>query len=344
MDMLLNFLKIGKSELRRMLGDEIRKTYVYEQNPSFCEKYCSEYQEGKCTQCAYLRKKYINEVDRYKLYGFSEGDRFLYLPKNAVKLFLVLHGLPIQPLDESGVIFNVRIYRIAKLLGCHVKTVRASMKLLQQKHFIDFYTGHRRGQYTFVLPQYKHYFLQADKGGAGYLELSKEDLIYLLKITDVNSLRLELARLLHADEKQKFMDFDELAYALPKYNRYQSVYEKKSAGSRFFKISYNSERISIRSKKDVAEEKAKKKKEYQEKIAASLKKFIPKKIDGNKNNIYSLILRYNFGTLKEAIREIGQQYFINGKVLIKAEGNWKEKFPNLLQSVCLNKYALFWSV
>lgn len=347
MEMLLNFLKIGKSELRRMLGDEIRKTYIYEPDPSFCEKYCLEYQEGeKCAQCVYLRKKYLNEVDRYKLYGFSANDRFLYLPKNTIKLFLVLHGLPIQPLKESGAIFNVRICHIAKLLGCHAKTVRASMKLLREKQFIDFYAGRRRGQYTIVLPQYQHYFLPANKGGAGYIELSKEDLISLVKITDVNSLRLELARLLHADEKQKSLDFNELAYALPKYNRYQSAYEIKSVGSKFFNLSYNSEIITIKSKKDIAAEKAKKKQAYQDKIAMTLKKFIPKEIDSKKimNDIYSLILRYNFGTLKEAIKEIGYQYFVDGKVLIRADGNWKEKFPGLLQSVCLNKYALSWNI
>lgn len=132
-----------------------------------------------------FKNVYVNEKNRY-------GIRH-ELKKNALMLFLYLHYL--NP-DDSGLV-HICIEDAALELHCTERTIRNNLKLLNRHKYIALSASQVfPGYYKLFLPEYKSYFLPADRGGRGYCVLPLEHLRALVELPDINSIRLAVRNLI----------------------------------------------------------------------------------------------------------------------------------------------------
>ena len=206
------FAKIGKSILNRAVG--LQTNYRIDERsvviPDSCHE-CPFYKtmqalkdfpdnpqykkaESICKTCPnhskvhiYETKKYINEKNMY-----GDGMR---LKRNALLLLLSYY---LSHPNSYGVVQNCSISFYAKLLGCSYNTICAANKTLETYHYIQT-SNSSYGEYSVLLCEYNNMFLPAKKGGHGYYTLSNELFSELLKIKNLNSIRIALKTILEVD-------------------------------------------------------------------------------------------------------------------------------------------------
>lgn len=187
-----------------------------------CEHACGSEACASCQNKIYethLKKVYRNEKNRY-------GSRKA-LKRNAIMLFMYFHYL--NP-DKAGHVY-IDIEDAAKVIGCDVKTIRNNLYLLNKEGYIILGKTDCPGYYQLFITDYKNYFKKASENGRGYTTLSKEFFYELLKLKDINSLRLVLRNFLFSIESgaknigRKERTYKEVKRELPKYVTQKSIKE-----------------------------------------------------------------------------------------------------------------------
>ena len=238
---LSRYCRVGKAPMIRAIGiqSNYKETYYTEEtvldraatgcyscanykNIDFYEYMPEEVQKmasDRCASCPYAvyktitheHHKYINEKN---MYGFAPR-----LKTAALKLLLVYHFM--SP-DKNGVIQDISFKEIAEYIGCTVRTVHNSNEKLQDYGYI--YFSENGAGYNIILPEYSTYALTADKGGRGYATLSRDFLDEIVKVTDLNQLRIFIRASLDADTIRNSIenvcvekDFSSLRRFLPDY-------------------------------------------------------------------------------------------------------------------------------
>lgn len=189
---------------------------------------------------------YINEKNRY---GMNRGYN-ITLKSNGLKLFILLHMF--HP-DRYGIIQNLNISDLQELLYCDRKTITTNLDKLKQYGYIE-YVRPQRGYITVVLTDYESYFSPAKEGGRGYMTLSKELVMELIRIKDLNCLRLFLHQLIDSDsyshtQKSTFTkSYRELAGYLPGYYKPNHVRKGLTKGldSPIFRLDIQDASVSFR--------------------------------------------------------------------------------------------------
>lgn len=227
--MSLNYLaQISKSAYVAMLGtqENFKETYTIETiNEEACESSGCPFFKIKqqllddtnelshdpnmldkiiddcCRKCptAYSCKKttvYHNEKNKYQTDKLFKNGTIRF-SKSQIKQYLLYHFLV---KNNSGIISHLREADIAKVLGCSLRTVRNNNEFLCENLYISVCHTLIPGQITILLRGYKDRALSAEKGGRGYLVMTKESFENLLEIDDVNELRAQLRLLLNADD------------------------------------------------------------------------------------------------------------------------------------------------
>lgn len=254
MNEVRDFGRIGKSALVLLSGiqermkETTRTKYIdnsicrksqcpiYKAKTEFPNKYIEE-SKYKCEdfcQAAVKERvvtKYINESNYYKL---SEYPRDIRLSKSQIKQFLAFHILPI---DKRGVLKNIGEKRLANILNCTVETVRNNNKRLVDLGLI-LLSNSGKSSFNVIVKDYDKYHLPSHQGGTGYLYLTKELFGEILKIDNVNALRVSLRMILKEDNvvaeeridvlKSSFTN-KEVFNILPKYTHYRGYLELISA-------------------------------------------------------------------------------------------------------------------
>lgn len=214
-----------------------------------CEHACGS---DACVSCpnkvyeTHLKKVYRNEKNRY-------GSRKV-LKRNAILLFMCLHFL--NP-DQAGHVY-VDIEDVAKLIGCDVKTIRNNLYLLNKHDYIILGRTECPGYYQLFIKGYKDYFKKASENGRGYTTISKEFFQELLKVKDINSLRLILRNFLHSIESgaknlgRKERTYKEVKRELPKYVTQKSIKETLSGHtfSKLFDVTEKKRTVFVNVKQD----------------------------------------------------------------------------------------------
>ena len=189
---------------------------------SFCEHDCNSEACASCPHKIYeisTKKVYVNEKNKY-------GVRKV-LKRNAMLLFLYLHFL--NP-DKAGHVF-IDIEEASEMIGCDVKTIRNNLYLLSENNYIALGKTDCPGYYQLFIKGYNEYFKKAIENGRGYTTISKELFDELLKVKDINSLRLILRTFLHSVEsgakniQKKERTYKEVKRELPNYVTQKSMRE-----------------------------------------------------------------------------------------------------------------------
>lgn len=237
---LSNFSRIGKGVISKMIGlqENYAEEYYVEQGKKRDEVKsgcygCPVYQAkcqlqdagladeankiecmcGSCADTVYTTeyktyKKYINEKN---MYGYQET-----LKSSAIKLLLAYHFL--QP-DAYGMIRDVSVKELAKLVGCTVTTVKSSNRKLMEYGYIQVCeSGFYDGCVTVLLAEYKDYCKTASEGGRGYITMSSSMMGKILGMSGLNTLRVNLKGILLVDNASfKDMENPEMSSATATY-------------------------------------------------------------------------------------------------------------------------------
>ncbi len=236
-----NFANIGKAVLIQALG--LQKNYievvestidVIDYSNSECAN-CkwnaihSTFKEGdalyeqaiqSCAQCPY---KQLSSQNIYKKVYHNEKNRYGYKPRlknNAIRLLLLLHFL--SP-DKYGIVQQVDCRMLAESLDCNIKTVFNNLNILSNYQYIS-YSQTKPYIINLCLSDVENYYLPAQKGGRGFIVMSKELLSEILALPNLLALRLHLRELIELDNlnmKAPFFAvskrYSELKRMLPEY-------------------------------------------------------------------------------------------------------------------------------
>lgn len=160
-----------------------------EEDMQFVENCCAGCPQAVYETCSETQKKYINEAN---MFGYQKT-----LKSNAIKLLLVYHFL--QP-DSIGLIKDISIKGLAKLIGCTSATILAANQALADYGYCDVReSGLYDGCVNVMLMEYRDYHKTAAEGGRGYITMPSSLMQKLIGIDNINTLRLNLKGILEVD-------------------------------------------------------------------------------------------------------------------------------------------------
>ena len=168
------------------------KEYMPEEVKNICKQKC-----GNCPKAVYktvttTSVRYINEKNRY---GYAPRLKAI-----AIKLLLIYHFC--AP-DQQGIVKDLSVKQLAALIGCTQRSIKNANTVLAAYRYINLSSfGWKRNTFCIQLTEYKEYGLPANKGGRGYATFNKTCLLELLKIKDINQLRIFLRSALEMDTKR----------------------------------------------------------------------------------------------------------------------------------------------
>lgn len=196
-----------------------------------------------CDTCPYKKYrtvyeekvKYINEKN---MYGNTPR-----LKSIALKLFVIYHFM--NP-DEHGLVKGLSIKDLADKIGCTARSIHNANKALQEYGYIYYSKdGLSAYSYQILLKEYSSYFLSASEGGRGYATLNVECLEELIKLEDLNQLRIYLRSVLDVDTSKTTTDsfiientYTKLRRFLPSYCKPGVIKKALSHISKLFKTVY----------------------------------------------------------------------------------------------------------
>lgn len=291
-----NFTNIGKAVLIQALGIQKNYTTIVENTVEVVD-----YSNSMCSSCKY--KQIINTFDKEseiyksastycnncpnrilttqnvtkKVYH-NEKNRYGYRPMlkaNAIKLLLLLHFY--HP-DSNGIIRDLDANELAVNVGCNVRTIWNNLKTLQEYTYIS-YSKNEYGLISILLNEYENYYLPANKGGRGFLVVSKELYKKLCNIKSLVSLRIFIRELLSLDAPElkgqasiDYKNIRELRNLLPAYCKPSVIREKLSVESDIFTISFKDDVVRFQIDKEFIPKNEKTR--VHDEYAESLEKFI----------------------------------------------------------------------
>lgn len=211
-----NFANIGKAIIIQSLGIQKNYTEVIEStidtidyNNTACaackyraiintfDKNSKAYADS-CAACENCPNKALTQKNVYRKVYHNEKNRYGYRPMlkgNAIKLLWLLHFY--HP-DNNGILYDIDANELAHTLGCNVRTVWNNLLVLQEYTYIS-YSRTSYGLLNIVLNDYENYYLPANKGGRGFLVVSKELMQKLISVKSLVSLRICIRELVNLD-------------------------------------------------------------------------------------------------------------------------------------------------
>lgn len=209
-----------------------------------CAKKCCE----NCPHAVY--KTVIHESDKY----INESNIFGNKPRIkaiALKLLLVYHFL--SP-DDQGIVSGISPQELAEYLGCTVRSIKNANNVLQKYGYIMYsQDGTHKSRFQVILTEYPSYALPANQGGRGYATFNQECLQELLRIKDLNQLRILLRAALDADTNRNpdkeliiSQDYDFLRRFLPDYCKPGIIRRALSSVTALFSVVFEDEHIFLK--------------------------------------------------------------------------------------------------
>lgn len=210
---LSDYARIGRAPLVKSVGLQgnhkiYEETNVLDRSRSGCfvcpnykyiefEEYMPEEIRIKahcqCDTCPHreyktvVKEKYVNEKN---VFGYSPRLKAI-----AIKVLVLYHFL--EP-NEQGIIHDVSYSEIAKMLNCTSKSIHNANNTLQEYGYI-YCTPIGKHAHQVLLREYTTYHQPANQGGRGYITMNQEFFSEIIKIKDLNQLRLSLRIALDVD-------------------------------------------------------------------------------------------------------------------------------------------------
>lgn len=328
---LTNFARIGKTFIRSITGvqenykktERVRATDfsvclncslfngdVSHHQIRYCKEFCNKPKEVVVKE----RTTYYNEANRFHI---PVRER---LSKFQLKQILLYHFLNI---DNNGIVKNISTRQIASFLGCNVKTIKNNNKRFIELGYI-LYSESSRDEFTVWLKDYKSYHLTVREGGGGYITMSKELLKNFTKISNVNSLRLELRNLIEFDNKniesmkinKGEYSFRDIKRFLPNYLRNKSAIKRIiEKGSDSFIVKVKEKNIVFKLKDELNAKILRKNilENCQDSFVEYYSKF--NLHQDNLIDIYQMSVQYGVDRVKESLDKIYDDYVLNDKYI-----------------------------
>ncbi|MDD3361819.1 MAG: hypothetical protein PHW34_09130 [Hespellia sp.] len=182
--------------------------------------------------------KYINEKN---MFGFAPR-----LKSIALKLLLIYH---FSNPDEHGLVCSMSPKELAAYLHCTVRSIKNANNTLQKYGYIMYCNdGLSKNHFNVLLTEYSTYALPADQGGRGYATFNQQCLDELVKIKNLNQLRISLRVALDIDTKKGDsplivkQSFESLRRFLPQYCK-PGVIKNALSATNLFKVAYDEDNV-----------------------------------------------------------------------------------------------------
>lgn len=238
MELLNDSTKISIARLLSLIGVEENYKEIVELN-GYNREYCSKVGCDTCRfiqsledeqlkndlinsycvrNCPNFNRKvsiYRNEKNDYKI------KNLLLLSKSKLQQYLYYHSV----CDSFGGVFNLSIKQVSKYLGYTERTIRDNNDFFVDNQLICS-SKIDSDCFNLFITSYKDYFKTKEEYGRGYLDISKEVLIKLLKATNVADIRFTLRKLIEYSKQNRFYEnsytyirhtYKELKRILPSY-------------------------------------------------------------------------------------------------------------------------------
>lgn len=264
---LSNFARVGKGPALKAIG--LQKNYKeyyteYQQldeaasgcfacpnfkYKSFLEYMPQEIQENISSQCSNCPKAVYKTAYKTHIKYINEKNMYGYQPRlkgNALKLLITYHFLTPSP---RGFISDVSEKELAEFINCDIKTIRYSNEVLAKYGYISYHAaGWEKNHISILLPEYNTYHLTASEGGRGYATISKELLQEIMKIKDINQLRIYLRAIMESDassapQVKLERSYEQLRRYLPGYCKPNVIKKALVLQSDIFNIEYENTKV-----------------------------------------------------------------------------------------------------
>lgn len=270
---LSNFARIGKSPLIKAIGLQQNHKDIYYtesqeldraasgcfacpnyKNIEYYEFMPAEIQQQACSCCDncphavyktvyHQHQKYINEKNMY-----GNAPR---LKGIALKLFVIYH---FKNPDDNGLVQSLSPKKLAAYLGCTVRSIRNANQKLQEYGYIMLGNdGFSKNYFHVILTEYKTYALTAKEGGRGYATFSQQFLDELIKLEDLNQLRIYLRTALELDTNRNPMkelradiNYSTLRSYLPRYCKPNVIRKALSFVSDIFHVVFDEHSVTLK--------------------------------------------------------------------------------------------------
>mgnify|MGYP004676440009 CR=1 FL=1 len=233
------FARVGKSPLIKAVGLQKNHKEIYYTEECKLDRYatgcfsCSNYKyiefadfmplqikaqaECRCANCPFAQyktiyKEHVKYVNEANYYGYAK--RLTAIP---LKLLLIYHfGFP----NPQGIVRGYNTTELANYLGCSPRSIRNANLTLQEYGYIHILESLQKRKFDVMLMEYPNYAKTAREGGRGYATFNSAFLQEILKIKDINELRVFLRVALDMDTKKdpkEELSYESLQRFLPGY-------------------------------------------------------------------------------------------------------------------------------
>lgn len=209
------------------------KEYMPEKIRNACAERCRN-----CPHATYktVTTESIRYVNEQNMYGYAPRLKAI-----AIKLLLIYHFC--SP-DGRGVVKDLSVKQLAGLIGCTQRSIKnANETLANYGYILISQIGWKPNTFSIQLTEYDTYYLPADKGGRGYATFNKSCLFEILKIKDLNQLRVFLRAALEIDmeraggkETSIKESYSSLRLFLPQYCKPGVIRQAITKVSNLFKV------------------------------------------------------------------------------------------------------------
>jgi Bacterial regulatory proteins, gntR family. len=268
-----------------------------------------------CSACQ-VEKKYQNEKVTYQYYKKQYDMK--RLPKTAVKLYILLFSVPMERMGQIHIIRDIPIKALAAKLNVNKITVRRSLNLLKSNELITVSHGTDKNHYNIIVHAYDTMHLKGREGGSGYITIKADAVETILSIHNVNSLRLELLKLLELDnisrseeDNSNSLKIKEVKKVLPDHLNYQNKYTVLQTDMPSIFQSYVSESTifyTLKNEYPIKIDLEKVREESKKKIVESLHENKISTTDLEVLDIIDLTTQYPIKLILQAIAEIKKSY------------------------------------
>lgn len=219
---LSNYAKVGRAKLLCLIGlqenfkQEVQVLDVEASGCISCPFHpVNQYIDSpgseiisKCNNCPHVVFKtktvYTNEKNQFARDTDSHNmipDSPVRLKSGAILLYMAIHFCKIN--TSNGVAYNVSIKELSELLSCNRKTIRNNLAILDKYGYIHSIPVDQ-DYVTVVIQNFKNNFSNASQGGRGYFLITKELFQQILKLRNINDLRLCLRFLDLTIQEERF--------------------------------------------------------------------------------------------------------------------------------------------
>lgn len=365
---LKRFFKVGKNTMIKMTS--LQNTYTSTNETDIFTSTTVKRKEHSCANCVMYKKykeytltseyknsteheknKVLKYFNRYCDEYCSKVENNTYATSNIkyhvgkrerlsrLQLCQLLLYYALGP-DEKGIVRNISEKEVASILGCTTRTIRNNNKRLIELNYL-LLSWVSKNKYNVLLLDYESQHLTAQEGGRGYITMSNNLFMQLIKIKNVNSLRLEIRNLVKFDDqnvkriktRKASYTYKNIRAFLPSYINYQIIKNKiiKEA-SNIFHITKTNEGIifTLKSEYNAKLQKKKISKEYEKYF---LNYCVNKNMVLSKKDYDDLIqmsFEYRFTTVIDALSIVYKNYYLKDVYIENYGGLVREIIENNL--------------